>query len=69
VLHAVSKEALARKTPVNETMLYIQRALAKRYPGHVAEDQEWMFNIAGERRLAATVSFPLRRHQVVPWVA
>lgn len=43
----MAKEALARKTPVNETMLYIQRALAKKYPGHVVEDQEWMYNIAG----------------------
>lgn len=46
----MAKEALARKTPVNETMLYIQRALAKKYPGHVVEDQEWMYNIAGACR-------------------
>lgn len=51
VLHSVAKEALARKTPVNETMLYIQRALAKKYPGHVVEDQEWMYNIAGALRV------------------
>ena len=45
VLHDVAKSVLDR--PMNEKVELIRAELARIYPGHVADEVEWIFNVAG----------------------
>lgn len=47
VLHGVVKETLALNLNTTETITRIKHDLARHYPGHIATDEGWIFNVAG----------------------
>ena len=47
VLHAAAKEAVATGRPLREKVALIRERLHERYPGQVALDDDWVYNVAG----------------------
>eukprot|EP01135_Chromosphaera_perkinsii_P003043 Nk52_evm25s233 gene=Nk52_evmTU25s233 len=47
VLHQIAKDAISRDIPIEKRITLIVEKLSEKYPGHVNNDQVWVFNNAG----------------------
>jgi C-8 sterol isomerase len=47
VLREVARDAIAAHPKLDDKVAFIRDELARRYPGHVRPENDWVFNIAG----------------------
>ena len=47
VLHGVAKEAVASGRPLRGKVAILRERLSDLYPGHIAMEDDWVFNVAG----------------------
>lgn len=46
-LHGVAKQAVASGKPIKDKVAFLREQLTGLYPGHIRQEDEWVFNIAG----------------------
>jgi C-8 sterol isomerase len=47
ILHQTAKGAIAEGGNLHAKVAYLRRKLGAQYPGHIRQEDEWVFNIAG----------------------